>query len=242
MENDFVIIIPARFDSSRFPGKPLAKIKGKSMINRVWSKCISASSEEKVFVATDDERIERHCSEHGMQVIMTSSECLTGTDRLAEAAFTLDAEFYINVQGDEPLINPLDIKKVIESYKSDPDITHCAMTQIDNEEEFRNYNVPKVVTDNTNNLLYISRSSIPTSKNGAFISSMKQVCIYAFPREHLNQFGLNRSKTKLEEIEDIEILRLLEKGFQVRMVELHNSSIAVDTQEDLIRVESIIDD
>ena len=242
MENDFIIIIPARFKSSRFPGKPLADIKGKSMIYRVWEKCIEAADPKKVFIATDDQRIENHCLEKGMNVLMTSEECLTGTDRMAEVSETIKADFYVNVQGDEPLINPLDISKVISSYKSQPEMTHCAMTKISSEEEFRSTNVPKVVVDHNKNLLYMSRSGIPANKEDTFSISMKQVCIYAFPKEHLSKYGQDKPKTPMENIEDIEILRLIENGLPVKMVELSNSSIAVDTPEDLQRVASLVND
>lgn len=241
MDKDFVIIIPARYSSSRFPGKPLADIKGKTMINRVWEKCITAAAQDKVYIATDDHRIQNHCLEKGMNVVMTPKECLTGTDRIAEVSSQIEATFYINVQGDEPLIDPSDISKVINSYYSDPDKTHCAMTIIRSDDEFRSTNIPKVVTDFNNNLLYISRSAIPSNKEDSFITSMKQVCIYAFPKKHLSLYGVDKSKASLENLEDIEILRLIESGLQVRMVELSNASIAVDTPEDLKQVISIID-
>tara|TARA_B100000579_G_C22805104_1_gene842061 strand:+ start:599 stop:1327 length:729 start_codon:yes stop_codon:yes gene_type:complete len=242
MTRDFLLVIPARYESSRFPGKPLAQIKGMSMIYRVWEKCISAVPRENVFIATDDSRIELHCKENDMNFVMTSENCLTGTDRVAEVAKKIPADFYINVQGDEPLIDPQDIKKIIDSYRKNPDATYCAMTEIKDEEEYRSPNIPKVVTDLKKNLLYMSRSAIPSNKKFTFKSAMKQVCIYAFPKKHLEEFGPGIKKTPIEEIEDIELLRLLERNLKVRMVEIKNSTVAVDTPEDLERVISLFND
>ena len=236
MNKEFLLIIPARFKSSRFPGKPLVDIKGKSMIFRVWEKCVSACSEDNVIIATDDSQIEDHCLNLGMNVIMTSGTCKTGTDRISEVSTSLDAGFYVNVQGDEPLVDPSDITRVIDEYRLNPYMTHCAMTEIRSEEEYTNPNVPKVVVNESNKLLYISRAGIPANKQNSFCKSMKQVCIYAFPKKHLQEYGTNKSKTSLEEIEDIELLRLVERGFEVQMVEVTGSSIAVDTPEDLIKV------
>ena len=242
MNKEFLVVIPARFKSSRFPGKPLADIKGKSMIYRVWEKCVNACSEDNVIIATDDSQIEDHCLNFGMNVIMTSETCRTGTDRVSEVSTSLDAGFYVNVQGDEPLIDPSDIARVIDEYRLNPHMTHCAMTEIKSDEEYTNPNIPKVVVNDSNQLLYISRAGIPANKQNSFCKSMKQVCIYAFPKEHLQEYGINKSKTPLEEIEDIELLRLVEKSFEVQMVEVTGSSIAVDTPEDLGKVMEELDD
>jgi len=239
---DYLIVIPARFKSTRFPGKPLADIHGKSMLRRVWDKCIEAASPEKILVATDDDRIKGHCQENGMQVEMTSRNCLTGTDRLYEVAQKRKADMYINVQGDEPLISPMDIKAVLQAAEKEPGITINAMCSIKNEDDFRNPNVPKVVTRKDGRLLYMSRSPVPTNKQLGFERAMKQVCIYAYPRDVLITFGSLKEKTPLESIEDLEILRLLEFGYTVKMIEVSGSSVAVDTQQDLDKVRSLIND
>lgn len=236
MSKNFLIIIPARFKSSRLPGKPLIDIKGKSMIKRVWEKCAIATEEENVIVATDDKRIEDHCLEHGMRVVMTSENCLTGTDRVSEVSRKLNADFYVNVQGDEPLLDPRDIKKVISAYLHDPQYTYCAMTKIDSSDDYNNLNIPKIVCRQDKSLIYISRAGIPSNKKGSSLPTMKQVCIYAFPKNHLEEYGLHKEKSELEKSEDIEILRLIEKGHGVKMVELSSSTIAVDTKEDLKKV------
>lgn len=232
-------MIPARFSSTRYPGKPLVDICGKTMIQHVWEKCKEVSNEIPVFVVTDSERIRKVVEEFGGQVVMTSSDCLTGTDRLAEAVEKLSFDYIINVQGDEPLIDPSDIKAVIEAHKREKCIVN-AMTSIRCEQEFNSLTIPKVVFDNNNNLLYMSRSPIPGNKDGCFINAYKQVCIYAFSKEDLLFFKSRTSKTSLEELEDIEILRFLENGFKVKMVELSTGSVAVDTPEDRKRVEEIL--
>jgi len=239
---DYLVIIPARFQSTRFPGKPLVDIFGKSMIHRVWEKCVKATSHDKVLVATDDERIIEHCKSNNMEVLLTSNNCLTGTDRLFEVAQKRKAQLYINVQGDEPLISPEDIKAVIRAAQKEPGITINAMCPIKNETDFRNPNIPKIVTRKDGRLLYMSRSPIPTNKKLEFQFAMKQVCIMAFPYNSLIKYGSVKEKTPLENIEDLELLRLLELGFDIKMIEVSGSSIAVDTPQDLEKVKSIIND
>ena len=238
MELDFLIVIPARYNSSRFQGKPLADINGKSMIERVWNQCLSAAPKKQIIVATDDERIFSHCKLKNINTIMTSADCLTGSDRLAEVSKKIKANFYVNVQGDEPLINPKDIKKVINDFKKHG-ITNCAAKKIDNESELNNRNIPKIVTDKNNYLLYISRANIPSSKNSSVKALKKQVCIYSFSHDAVRLFGLKSKKTKLEKIEDIEILRVLENGIPVKIIDVKSDTVAVDTPEDLERVKKL---
>lgn len=241
----FAVVIPARYQSSRFPGKPLALIAGKLMIQHVWERCCEAVGSEVVYIATDSQEIKEAVERFGGQVVMTSSNCLTGTDRLAEANLTLDCDFVINVQGDEPMIEPRDITTVIEAYEANPSAVVNAMAPIGEEADFRSNSVPKVVASQSGRLLYMSRGAIPTDKNLGFSSAYRQVCIYAFSREHLLAFSKFSEKTPLEQIEDIEILRFLENDIAVQMVEVSGFSIAVDFPEDVARVErklnSIVD-
>lgn len=236
----FAVVIPARYQSSRFPGKPLVGICGKPMIQHVWERCCLAVGVEKVYVATDSDQIESAVKAFGGQVIRTSSSCLTGTDRLAEANKVLDLDFVINVQGDEPLINPDDINTVIEEYTRGDGCVVNAMCEIKTEKEFLSLTVPKVVASPNNKLMYMSRAGIPLSKDGEFKFGFKQVCIYAFSREHLEFFYENKKKTLLEEIEDIEILRFLESGFVVKMVKVESGSVAVDVPSDVKFVEEAL--
>jgi len=235
---DTVIIIPARYKSSRFPGKPLVKILEKTLIQRVWEQCIQVPHVD-VYVATDDVRIEQHCNEKGMRCIMTSKSCLTGTDRVVEAYKKLRRRYQVivNVQGDEPLITPEDIIKVYKTNQLGLDIT-CGQSKIDNINDFVNPNVVKVVSDASNYMLYASRAPIPTGKNSIFVGAYRQVCIYSFSDFVLEYFSNDR--TFLETIEDIELLRFIENGLKIKMVNVSNNSVAVDVPEDVDRVENIL--
>jgi 3-deoxy-manno-octulosonate cytidylyltransferase (CMP-KDO synthetase) len=236
-----ILVIPARFQSSRLPGKPLIDFYGKSMIQRTYEKCAIVFDPKSIFVATDDEKIFKHCENLNIQVVMTSIDCLTGTDRVAEFALLNDADYYINVQGDEPLINPDDILKVIENVKKYNGEIINGYAPIENEKHYNSISIPKVVFRPDGRLLYMSRSPIPGNKTNTFIKSWRQICIYAFPKEALIRYKLEKEKTVLESIEDIEILRFMELGFDVRMIELSTNSIAVDTLEDLEEVKKIIE-
>ena len=235
----FAVVIPARYKSSRFPGKPLFAICGKPMIQHVWERCCQAVGINNVYVATDDLRIKEKVLSFGGQVVMTSSNCLTGTDRLAEANLQLDLDFIINVQGDEPLINPADINIVIKEFLRTGNVTN-AMCAIKSEKEFRSLTVPKVVFSQSNKLLYISRGCIPLSKNGEYEFGFKQVCIYAFSKKHLEFFYSSKTKSYHEQVEDIEILRFLESDYRIDMVELESDSLAVDVPDDIFFVEQMI--
>lgn len=234
---NLLIVIPARYKSTRFPGKPLATIAGKSLLYRVWLRCVSAHGSENVVVATDSEQITAHCEQYGMRWILTPESCLTGTDRVAAAAELIKADFYINVQGDEPLVEPSDIRKVIDAGRERPHHISNAYCGIGNESDYYSQSVPKVVFRPDGRLLYMSRAPIPGHKEYKFTQAWKQVCIYGFPPEALSEFTLRNNKTRLEEEEDIEILRFLELGYEVQMIPVSKSSIAVDFPEDVARVE-----
>jgi len=235
-QQSFAVVIPARYKSSRFPGKPLVNICGKPMIQHVWERCCEAVGRDKVYVATDDNRIESVVNAFGGSVILTSSECLTGTDRLAEVNDKLDLDFLINVQGDEPLIDPQNILEVIEAFKKTGQIVN-AMTRITSEDEFLSLTVPKVTTSTTGRLMYMSRSGIPLTKGGEFKFSYKQICVYAFGKEHLKFFASKVEKSPLEDVEDIEILRFLESDYHIDMIEVDCGSLAVDIPSDVEKVE-----
>jgi 3-deoxy-manno-octulosonate cytidylyltransferase (CMP-KDO synthetase) len=238
---NYSVVIPARYESSRLPGKPLVDLCGSPMIEHVWLRCCQAVEDvSQVVIATDDERIRSVAEGFGARVIMTSSACLTGTDRVAEANRTLNSDFVINVQGDEPLLDPTSISQVAEAYVTSGGAIINAMCPILDETEFRSHTVPKVVAGNDGKLLYMSRSPIPLTKSGEFVTARKQVCIYAFGREHLEFFASIKRKSPLEKIEDIEILRFLEHGYEVQMIEVEGGSIAVDVPEDVDRVVALM--
>lgn len=242
IDQKYGVVIPVRFKSSRFPGKPLIDLDGKSMVRRVWDRCVDAVGEDHVFVATDDDRIAAHCREFTEHIVMTSDQCLTGTDRVAEAAGALELDWVINVQGDEPLIEPGDVLAVQERFEEGDCEVVNAMCPVLSEDEFYSLTVPKVVVDPECRLVYMSRAGIPGNKSGTFTGGWKQVCIYAFSRRALEIFASQARKTPLEEQEDIEILRFLELGFEIRMVKLAQSSIAIDTPEDREKVLKVLHD
>lgn len=237
---EFAVIIPARYQSSRYPGKPLIDLAGKSMIRRVWERSAEAVGRERVYVATDDGRIARHCDAFTDRVVLTSDMCLTGTDRVAEAARALDLDWVINVQGDEPLIEADDLLEVKGAFLSSSSEVVNAMCPLASEEEYRSTTIPKVVATPAGQLLYMSRAPIPGNKVGSYFGGWKQVCIYAFSRKALEDFAAQSSKTPLETEEDIEILRFLELGYRVQMVRLATGSVAVDTPEDRERVVALL--
>jgi len=234
-----VVVIPARYKSSRFPGKPLAKIKGKEMILHVAEKAEKAIGKENVYIATENQQIANTVRKKGYKVIITSDSCLTGTDRIAEASKEIDADIFINVQGDEPMIDPEDIKNVIKLKKSNPNHIINCMSQLHKDEDSNDKKIPKVVCDLKNNLLYSSRNSIPTKKSQDSKQIMKQVCIYAFSKSQLNKF-YDVIKTPLETEEDIEIIRCLEKGIPVKMLKVDKVSYAVDYPEDIKTIEKML--
>ena len=234
---NFIIVIPARYKSSRFPGKPLAKILGKTMINRVWEICTKVLPKKKIIIATDDFKIANHCKDIGMLYIMTSSKCLTGTDRIIEVAKKVEADFYINVQGDEPLIKKSDILTVIKEAKKNPNLVLNAMTKIQSKKDYDDVAVPKIVFNKNKELLYASRSPLPGSKNKIYKDGYRQVCIYSFPKNILKKKIPHNKKSRLEKNEDIEILRFIENNVKVKMINVSSSSIAVDFPKDIKRVE-----
>jgi 3-deoxy-manno-octulosonate cytidylyltransferase (CMP-KDO synthetase) len=236
------IVIPARWESSRFPGKPLADLGGKPVLVHVWERCRLAMDDNRIIVATDDDRIADVMNSVGARVAMTSSDCLTGTDRVAEVAQQFPADWYVNVQGDEPFVDPSAISAVMETATgAETDIAAVnAMSPITLESDFRSSTVPKVVCDARLRLLYISRAAIPTDKTLAFRTAHRQIGLYAFRRSVLEAFAAQERKMPLEDIEDIEILRLVELGYTIQMVDVDSPGPAIDTPEDLERAIALL--
>jgi 3-deoxy-manno-octulosonate cytidylyltransferase (CMP-KDO synthetase) len=233
----YLVVIPARFASSRFPGKALADLGGKSVLLRCVEQVRKAVPNEAIIVATDDQRIATECERNGIQWEMTSTSCLTGTDRVAEVAQRHNAEWFVNVQGDEPFLDPTGLLSLLTAV-SNADLAAGvinAYSHISSEADFRSSTVPKVVVDQQHRLLYISRSAIPTGKSLEFSTAKRQIGMYAFCKSALKAFSERTAKTPLEHIEDIEILRFLELGITVRMIEVDSVGIAIDTPEDLDR-------
>jgi 3-deoxy-manno-octulosonate cytidylyltransferase (CMP-KDO synthetase) len=234
-----IIVIPARYKSSRFPGKPLVKLADKPMIQWVAELSAKAVGIKNVFVATDDKHIESAVLQMGYQVVMTSENCLTGTDRLAEVAQKIEADIYINVQGDEPLVDPEDILKVIDAKKTNPNDVINGYAVIGANENPASINIPKVIFTEDKRMVYMSRNALPGFKDDKNEPAeyYKQVCIYAFSRQELLDYGTFGRKSKLEHSEDIEIIRYMEWGQTIRMVETRPGSLAVDIPADVAKVE-----
>ena len=234
------VVIPARYKSSRFPGKPLAKIKGKEMIIRVADIAAEAVGIENVYIATENQEIVDVVKDYNYKVILTSDDCMTGTDRVAEASLEVDADIIVNIQGDEPMLDPNDINRVIQAKLDNPNHVINCEAYLNSEENVESKKIPKVITNLNNELIYASRNPIPGTKTGNGNRPKKQVCIYAFSREELKNYSSTNKKTPLELQEDIEILRFIEMGYKVKMVEVAGSTIAVDYPEDIDKVEKLL--
>ena len=236
------IIIPARYKSSRLPGKPLISILNIPMIIRVADICKKVVGVENVFIATDDKRISKKAKKFGYKFIITSKKCLTGTDRVAEASKKINSDIIVNVQGDEPLLNPQDIKKIIKEKKKNFDQVINGYSDIEDNLEPSNKNIPKVIFNNKKNLIYMSRNLLPGHKKNAPSPNkyFKQVCVYAFNKKELNYFYSRKKKSIIEFYEDIEILRFLESDIKIKMIKLSQQSIAVDVPKDVKKVEKEI--
>lgn len=233
-------VIPARYKSSRFEGKPLAEICGKPMIWWVYNQAIKVEDFKEVYVATDDQRIFDTCQKFNMKVIMTSDKHETGTDRVGEVARKVKADLYVNIQGDEPLIEPAVIVEAIKPfyYNKKLQISNL-MTSIKNPVDVVNFTIPKVITNSDGVGIYLTRSTAPYPKGSIDYSFYKQVCVYGFTPEAL-EFYCNSPRGKIESIEDIEILRFIEAGYRVQFIEVDSETVAVDTPNDLEKVIRII--
>ena len=238
--SNFIVVIPARFGSKRLPGKPLKEVLGVPMIIRTSMQCLKVVKKSQLIVATDDRRIQKCCKKYSINSILTSKKCKTGTDRVAEVAKKIKVKNYINVQGDEPIFNPIDLKNMIKQVKKNRNKILLGYTKIENKINIRNKNIPKVVFDKNENLLYASRNPIPFTNLNKLSKSWRQVLVYSFPRLEVLKFYKMKKKTFLEEREDIEILRFLEIGSQVKLVKMTNRSHPVDTMKDLHEVERFL--
>lgn len=241
-------IIPARFASTRFPGKPLVKIAGKTMIERVYERVGSSATINRVIVATDDQRIYQAVTAFGGEAWMTREDHASGTDRLAEVAGQLEADLVVNVQGDEPLIAPAMIDAAVAPLRDDPSIPMGTLkSAISDWQEFRDPNVVKVVTDHAGYALYFSRSPIPfprdewsTAASMAHLGAFKHIGLYVYRRDFLLRFA-SMPQSPLEQLEKLEQLRALEQGYRIRVVETDQTCIGVDAPEDVRRVETLLE-
>lgn len=240
MSKNVAIIIPARYQSTRFPGKPLALIRGLPMIQHVYTRCQKVPNINQIVVATDDERIADTVRGFGGEVVMTSQDCACGTDRVAEVAAKMDADIIVNVQGDEPALEPEYVSKAIAPLLADDNLQMATlMAPITDEAELHNPNIVKVVTALNNNALYFSRSSIPNNERAQVAVPHKHIGLYVYRRDFLLQLT-KMAQTPLELTEKLEQLRVLENGIAIRMVLVPKSSFGVDTPEQLAAMEALL--
>jgi 3-deoxy-manno-octulosonate cytidylyltransferase (CMP-KDO synthetase) len=249
-------IIPARWSSSRFPGKPLADILGKPMIQWVWEAASKSKTLERVVIATDDERILDACKSFHGNVMMTSPSHPSGSDRVAEVARRIDSDIYVNIQGDEPLLSPENIDAAVEPFLSDDSIMMGTLKrEIEDPAELFDINVVKVVTDNDGFAQYFSRLPIPFERadgikspdySKAIVDNLSllkgrfaQVGLYVFRKDFLFKFT-SMPPSFLEKAEKLEQLRALENGYRIKVVQVNKVSPGVDSPEDLDKIIKII--
>ncbi len=233
-------VIPARYESSRFPGKPLAMIKGKPMVWHVYEQAKKVPEIDEIYVATDDERIMKCCREHGMKAMMTSKDHRTGADRVAEVASRTDGDIYLNIQGDEPLIDPEEIRQVIHIL-DDEEVEYAALRQrIKDDSEYTNPNVVKAVIDLKGDALYLTRCAAPYNFGSHLATGWHLVGLYSYRRQFLLDF-LSWGQSELEKAENgIECNRALEHGRKLRLEETQFSTFGVDLPEQIALVEELM--
>jgi 3-deoxy-manno-octulosonate cytidylyltransferase (CMP-KDO synthetase) len=236
-KNKVVAIIPSRLESSRLPRKALADICGLPMVVHVFKRCQYAKSLDKVFVATDNEEIFDIVEKYGGEALMTSSHHENGTERIAEAAKDINADIIVNVQGDEALVNPIHIDSAVNSLIEDENINISIL--INKFSKKNSTGDIKAVIDENNNIMYLSRSDIPSNARSKNNSFYKAYHIVPFRKYFLMEYS-KWQKGSLEKIESNEYLRILEKGYKIRAVKVDSEAISVDTVEDLHKVRELM--
>lgn len=236
-------VIPARYAATRLPGKPLVNLAGKPMIQHVWERVSRAKKITKVVVATEDERIVAAVKAFGGEAVMTRSDHRTGTDRIAEVAVTTQADIYINVQGDEPLISPDAVDELAAAIVEDDSVQLATLAVVlQNPKDIMDPNIVKVVLDFNGDALYFSRAPIPwvrDTANAVHARHLKHLGLYAYRREALLDYQ-TLPPGDLERVEQLEQLRWLENGYKMRVAETEHDSVSVDVPDDVPRVEKLI--
>ena len=244
MSNDSKVlaVIPARYGSTRFDGKALAPLKGKAVILHVVEQAKKCALVDDVLVATDDERILKVVESAGFRAVMTSPDHASGTDRVAEAAIQSDAQIIVNIQGDEPMIDPGSVDAAVKALLDDPALNVSTLgLPINDPAEIEDPNVVKVVTGGNGMALYFSRAVIPYHRAGGKQPSvMKHLGLYVYRRAFLLEYAVLKP-TELEMTERLEQLRILEHGFGIKVVTARRDSIGIDTEEDLKKAEALLD-
>jgi 3-deoxy-manno-octulosonate cytidylyltransferase (CMP-KDO synthetase) len=238
-----VVVIPARYGSTRLPGKPLVSLAGQPMIRRVYERAKSAQNVDRVIVATDDERIVKAVETFGGEARMTRPDHRTGTERVAEVAAHVEGEIFVNVQGDEPLLDPVAVETAVRALLEEPQApVSTVATLIRTPGDIMDPNAVKVVLDFDDNALYFSRAPIPWVRDTATklqVRHLKHLGLYAFQRDALLEYP-TLPQGELEKIEQLEQLRWLENGWKIRVAEVEHDAVSVDVPEDVARVEKLL--
>ena len=235
-------VIPARYGSSRFPGKVLKKIAGKPMIQWVYEQANKSKLLDQLFVAVDNKLVFKAIEEFGGKAVMTKTVHQSGTDRLAEALEKIDADIVVNIQGDQPLFDSNMIDEAVQPMLDDPTLPMSTLKTKIGEEDYADPAVVKVVVDEDDNALYFSRSLIPYSRDSVEVDIYEHVGLYVYRKDFLLEIS-KLPQSKLEKIEMLEQLRVLEKGYKIKVIETKCDSISgisVDTPEDLVKVEKLM--
>jgi 3-deoxy-manno-octulosonate cytidylyltransferase (CMP-KDO synthetase) len=238
-----VVVIPARYASTRLPGKPLVSLAGQPMIQRVYERAKAAQRVHRVIVATDDERIAKAVQGFGGEARMTRADHRTGTERVAEVAAHETGDVFVNVQGDEPLLDPTAVDTAVQALLAEPQAAIATVaTPIKTPGDIMDPNVCKVVLDFDENALYFSRAPVPWVRDAAHkvqARHLKHLGLYVFQRDALLEYP-TLPQGELEKIEQLEQLRWLENGWKIRVAEVEHDAVSVDVPEDVARVEKLL--
>ncbi|MBL0721845.1 MAG: 3-deoxy-manno-octulosonate cytidylyltransferase [Sulfurovum sp.] len=248
-----IVVIPARLNSTRLPNKVLLELKGKTVVQRVYEQCKKAKTIDEVYIATDSIKVKESCENFSKNIIMTDKSHISGTDRIAQAVQDIECDIVINVQGDEPFIEPSLIDELANSFKSSNDTMSSVLHKIEKVEDLKNNNVVKVTIDKNNNALYFSRSIIPHHRDKwesllnhhttipEPLKFYRHLGIYGYTKEFLLKYSSLES-TYLERLEKLEQLRVLENGYKIKIILTKYDSIGIDTKEDYEKVKAILND
>lgn len=240
-----IVVIPARLNSSRLQNKVLLDLNGKTVVQRVYEQCKKAKNIDEVYIATDSSEVQKSCKRFTQNIIMTKDTHESGTDRIAEAVSNIECAVVINVQGDEPFIDPNLIDNLANSFKSSQTQMTSAMHKISKVEELKNHNIVKVTVDKNYDALYFSRSIIPHHRDDwetllnyhetipETLRFFRHLGIYGYTKKFLLKYS-QMKPTYLERVEKLEQLRVLENGYKIKMIETDYNSIGIDTKEDYI--------
>lgn len=239
-----IAVIPARYASTRFPGKPLEKLKGKPLLQWAVEGARTSSKIQKIFVATDDQRIQTLCEKIQVECLMTRSDCPTGTDRLFEATQGLDFDVVLNIQGDEPLINQSYIDPLADAFVQQPNLDMATLAHALQREDLENRNAVKVIINTNQEAIYFSRFPIPYSREvlkpeASPQAVLKHIGLYGYSRSFLQKF-CSAPQAEIEKYESLEQLRALYLGAKIKVLQVKKPTYGVDTPEDLQKLEALL--